>query len=153
LFNIARVLHKQGQSKEAASYYRQYLSSPIDNAEQKAKAREYLDQLSRSEDTRPPEPPVPDIAAASQQAAPLGINPLGQTGGATARPDPLAVSPVAGLRADVGTASAPIYKKWWLWTLVGGTVAAGVVGLGVGLSSRSDVSSLPQGINKYQPSF
>lgn len=153
LFNIARVLHKQGQGKEAANYYRQYLSSTIDDAEQKEKAREYLDQLSRSEDVRPPEPPVPDSTAASRQAAPLGTTPLGPTGSATARPDPLAVSHVAGLRADTGTASAPIYKKWWLWTLVGGAVAAGVVGLSVGFASRSDVSSLPQGINKYQPSF
>ena len=27
----------------------------------------------------------------------------------------------------------PVYKKWWLWTIVGGTVAVGV-GLGVGLA-------------------
>ena len=153
LFNIARALHKQGQSKEAATYYRQYLSSPIDDAEQKRKAREYLDQLSRTEEGAPPEPPVPDSTAASRQATPSGKIPLGQTGDATARPNSLPVSPGAGLRADAGTASAPLYKKWWLWTLVGGAVATGVVGLGVGLSSRPDVSSLPQGINKYQPSF
>jgi tetratricopeptide (TPR) repeat protein len=153
LFNIARVLHKQGQSKEAASYYRQYLSSPIDNAEQKAKAREYLDQLPPTEDVPPPNQPVPDSTAASRQAAPLGTNQLGQTGDATARLEPLPLSPGAGLRMDAATASAPIYKKWWLWTLVGGAVAAGVVGLSVGFASRSNVSSLPQGINKYQPSF
>lgn len=153
LFNIARVLHKQGQSKEAANYYRQYLSSTIDNAEQKGKAREYLDQILRTESASPPEPPVADNIAASRQAALSGKSPLVQTGGATARPDPLPVSPRAELSADAGPASAPIYKKWWLWTLVGGAIAAGAVGLGVGLSSRSDVSSLPQGINKYQPSF
>jgi hypothetical protein len=29
----------------------------------------------------------------------------------------------------------PIYKRWWLWTAVGGAVAVGVaVGLGVGLT-------------------
>jgi hypothetical protein len=153
LFNIARVLHKQGQGKEAANYYRQYLSSPIDDAEQKGKAREFLDQLLRTEEESPPEPPAPDSTAASRQAVPLGKNPLGQTGDAPARPDPLPISPRAGLRADAGTASAPLYKKWWLWTLIGGAVAAGVVGLGVGFASRSDVSNLPQGINKYQPSF
>ena len=153
LFNIARVLHKQGQSKEAASYYRQYLSSHSDNAEQKGKAREFLDQILRMDGASPPAPPVPDSTAASRQADPSVKNPLGQTEGATSHPDPLGVSPGVGLRSDVVTASAPIYKKWWLWTLVGGAVAAGVIGLGVELSSRSDVSSLPQGINKYQPSF
>ena len=153
LFNIARVLHKQGQSKEAANYYRQYLSSPIDDAEQKGKAQEFLDQLLRTEDAPPLNPSVPDSAAALRQAANLGQNPPGHSGGTTAGPNPLPLSPGTGLRTDSGTASAPIYKKWWLWTLVGSAVAAGVVGLGVGFASRPDVSSLPQGINKYQPSF
>jgi hypothetical protein len=32
----------------------------------------------------------------------------------------------------------PVYKKWWLWTIVVGVVAVGVgVGLGVGLTSSA----------------
>ncbi len=34
------------------------------------------------------------------------------------------------------TAQTPVYKKWWLWTLVGVVVAGGAVGLGVGLTQR-----------------
>jgi hypothetical protein len=37
-----------------------------------------------------------------------------------------------------------VYKKWWLWTIVGGAVVAvGLgVGLGVGLSSSAPSSRL-----------
>jgi len=31
----------------------------------------------------------------------------------------------------------PVYKKWWLWTIVGVLVAGGAIGLGVGLSRRT----------------
>ncbi len=33
-------------------------------------------------------------------------------------------------------AQTPVYKKWWLWTIVGVVVAGGAVGLGVGLSQQ-----------------
>ena len=34
------------------------------------------------------------------------------------------------------TAQTPVYKKWWLWSIVGLVVAGGAVGLGVGLTQR-----------------
>ena len=34
------------------------------------------------------------------------------------------------------TEQTPVYKKWWLWTIVGLVVAGGAVGLGVGLTQR-----------------
>lgn len=49
------------------------------------------------------------------------------------------------------TAGKPWYKRWWVWAIAGGVVAAGVgVGLGVGLSSgdaghRAQVSILANG--------
>ena len=33
-------------------------------------------------------------------------------------------------------AQTPVYKKWWLWTIVGVVIAGGAVGLGVGLTQR-----------------
>jgi hypothetical protein len=39
----------------------------------------------------------------------------------------------------------PVYKKWWLWTAVGGVVVVGVaVGLGVGLSGSSGPATFPR---------
>ncbi|MFO0578452.1 MAG: hypothetical protein U1A78_30985 [Polyangia bacterium] len=45
LFSIARVLHKLGRSQKATVYYKQFLDSPLEDAEQKRKAEQYLGQL------------------------------------------------------------------------------------------------------------
>lgn len=37
---------------------------------------------------------------------------------------------------DAGTAPTPVYKKWWLWTLVGVGVAGVAVGVGLGVAAR-----------------
>lgn len=52
LFNIARVLHKLDRSQDATLYYRQFLDSPLEDAEQKRKAEQYLEQM-RSGSTLP----------------------------------------------------------------------------------------------------
>ena len=49
LFNIARMLHKDGQPNEARAYYLQFVRSKLDDPSQKRKAEELLLQL-------PPEP-------------------------------------------------------------------------------------------------
>lgn len=47
LFSIARVIHKLDRPREAASYYQQFIDSPLDDPEQKAKAQQYLEQTRR----------------------------------------------------------------------------------------------------------
>ena len=53
--------------------------------------------------------------------------------------------------------STPLYRKWWLWTIVGGVVVAGAVGLGVGLSSTKPGGlsgpSVPADAFHYSPTF
>jgi iron complex outermembrane receptor protein len=39
----------------------------------------------------------------------------------------------------------PIYKKWWLWTIVGVVVAGTAVGLGVGLTQHGSSFNAPLG--------
>lgn len=59
LFNIARVMHKQGQSETAVAYYEQFLSSASEDVAQKRKAQTFLEQLLRPDGSRPsPPPPV-----------------------------------------------------------------------------------------------
>jgi len=51
-----------------------------------------------------------------------------------AKPAPVPVVPVVTTPVAVSAPPAkPIYRRWWLWTAVGGVVALGV-GLGVGLT-------------------
>jgi tetratricopeptide (TPR) repeat protein len=61
-------------------------------------------------------------------------------------PPPAVATPPAPAPAPVTTSTAPptherqpLYKKWWLWTIVGGVVVAGVVvGVSVGVVSSRD---------------
>ncbi len=153
LFNIARVLHKQGQSPEAAAYYRKYLNSPVDNAEQKGKAQEYLLQLSSTMDAAPSAPPVPARAEAPEPPTLPTQDRTDKTGRAIVGSAPVLLASGAEPRRDEGKASQPLSKKWWLWTLVSGAAAAGAVGLGIGLAGSLGATSQPQGLNVYQPSF
>jgi len=145
LFNLARVLHKQGQLKEAADYYQQYLHSSVADAEQREKAQEYLNQLRGPAQA----PPSPAEVPGPEPAPPTPLPSL--------QPPSLSSPPGPGAGPDVPAAATPRHKKWWLWTLVGGAVVAGAVGLGVGLAARSATPpqspGLPSGINLYQPSF
>jgi tetratricopeptide (TPR) repeat protein len=50
LFNIARMLHKDGQPTEARAYYQQFVRSNLDDPEQKRKAEGYLLQLPQDQE-------------------------------------------------------------------------------------------------------
>ena len=45
LYNIARLLHKLTRFQEASIYYQLFLDSPVEDSEQKRKAREYIEAL------------------------------------------------------------------------------------------------------------
>ncbi len=125
LFNIARVLDKRGQGQEATKYYRLFIAAPVDEPEQKAKAREYVAPLEGNNDPPPkrltPAPPI--------QPAPSMTEPV--------------VPPTE--RKDM-----PVYKKGWFWgVMVGSAAAVGLgIGLGVGLSNR-----VPSGTNTIGATF
>jgi tetratricopeptide (TPR) repeat protein len=118
LFNIARMMHKQGQTQEAIAYYEQFLNSTNEDAEQKRKARDYLSQLQRLESPSPPVLPVsPTNPVPSPNTSSDSVQP----------PTPLNLQgPLP--RSDARVASTPLYKKWWLWQLVGTVVSIGIGG-------------------------
>lgn len=128
LYNIARLYHRLGNLRQAASYYSRYLSTAIDeDPEQRARARSYLDEVQKSPALAAPEPPVPS-ALSPLQASP---------------PAPAPIEPPR---------KVPVYKKWWFWTIIG-TVAAGTaIGVGVGLGTNA-AAQAPTDIMLYQPSF
>lgn len=129
LFNIARVLHRQGQVTEAMTNYRRFIDAPLDDAAQKKKAQEYLGQIQA---TNPPTTSAGSINLPTASVTPSSIS----------------SHPVVG---DV-SAKKPVYKKWWFWTaLGGGALAITAIGLGVGLSKRQ--ASVSTDINTYEPTF
>lgn len=160
LYNIARVLHKQGDNQAAANFYQRFLDSPLQDEEQKMKARAFLREL----------PPSSVKSAESGDAMPsssaIGT---GLVGGSTPAPAnkrwwtpdsedtsvaaaPQLVSPVVAVEKERAT---PVYKKWWFWTAVGGgaaLLAAGAaVGITVGMSRSSDPVS--DGLFIYRPTL
>ncbi len=119
LYSIARLQHRLGQSREALSSYQRFLATaPPSDAELRGKALEYKAQLEH------------DSAAA---ALPAGSD-------AAATPAIAAQSTTAAVTA-APTPRQPIYKKWWLWTIVGVAAAGIAIGAGLGVASqRPDTS-------------
>ena len=75
-----------------------------------------------------PAPTVPSPAEAAKAAEPPPTPPDSTTNGATV---------TATAHHDRAT---PIYKKWWLWTIVGVVVVGAAVGTGVGIAASSSAS-------------
>lgn len=129
-YNIARVLHKQGQAEqlsEAAGFYQKFLDSDIKDEEQKNKAREYLDLIQADSSRLSPSLP---LAGANSESTVL-----------PATTSPTDTSPLR----ITSTARVPVYKKWWLWTTLGLVVAGGVAaGVGVWYTRSSIPSAWPR---------
>lgn len=62
-----------------------------------------------------------------------------------------ALAPVA--KAPVPPPRQPIYKKWWLWTAVGGGLALGVAGVVLGTQLGKPSAARPTSGNVYTPEF
>jgi len=71
------------------------------------------------------------IAAAdkAKNAPPMEAKPMTpSTDVAEAKPVPPQTAPVAAATAPTKVERTPVYKKWWLWTIVGVVVVGAVVG-------------------------
>jgi hypothetical protein len=61
----------------------------------------------------------------------------------TTKPASSALAPAATVARNSSASERPIYKKWWLWTIVGVAVAGVAVGLAVGLAPGPSAPSVP----------
>lgn len=114
LYNLGRTVHKAGRPREAVRYYQQFLESgAAGDAEQRRKAQQYLSQ------------------AQKESASPLVTPPLPLSG-----PTPTPSGSAIQSPPSAEPPRAPLYRKPWLWAIVGVVVAGAAVGLGVGLAAR-----------------
>lgn len=105
-YNIARLLHRLERPAEALPYYRRYLETGHqEDPEQTRLARTYLAQTQLAAASAPPAAPPMAFASAPSSVV----------------PPPSSVVPPTPLLAE-----PPMYKAWWLWSILGVIVAVGV---------------------------
>lgn len=124
LFNIAQCHRQLGNRDDAIKFYRSYLRNQPDapnrdevNATIARLEGEIAEQKRRDR----------QAAEAAKAAAPPPAT-------AALAPTPTTTTLVA--TAPAPTHRTPVYKKWWLWTIVGVVAAGAAAGIAVGLTSQ-----------------
>jgi len=151
LYALGQAERKRGDCKAAIGYYQRY----VDSGQSPQRTVAVLVQIDRCKQelaAAPVTPPSKPPAATSEPATPPSDAPPETTPPASATaaappeaaaPAPLAAAPVEPA-AHASRDARPVYKRWWLWTIVGVAAAGAAVGLGVGLTQqRSFNSTLP----------
>lgn len=115
LFNIGQAYRAAGDATEAITAYKAYLRH-VPEARNRADVEAHLARLQRTLDEQ-------------RAAAPTTASPPATTTMTT--PTLVAAPPTV-------TARPPLYKRWWLWTAVGGVAAGVIVGLAVAYSLPKD---------------
>lgn len=127
LYNLGQAYRLDQNPERALYFYRAYLRSVPDAAnrqevEDRIASLENLIAQQKSVQTAPPDhtlPPAEKPATApepvAQKKAPIVAN----------VEQPVAPPPAA---------KPPIYKRWWLWTIVGVVAAGAAVGIAVGVT-------------------
>lgn len=137
LFNLGQCERQLGRLEKAAFFFRRFLelmpASP--NA---PTARQLLEEVEARR--------AAEKQAEARQAEGIA---------AQAEPKLLVVPPPPALASDATptapasnpepTVEAPLYKKWWLWTLVGVVVVGAAAGTAVAVSSQSSPSQTSLG--------
>jgi tetratricopeptide (TPR) repeat protein len=156
LYDIAQSYRLNNDLPNAIFFYKSYLR----NQPNATNRREIDDRIRKLEQqmkqqqqvtSQPPNTPVPMGAQPPKEAAHEPAPPPPVAAPATPEPAPThavepqpAPSPALQLTRSSATPTerTPVYKKWWLWTIVGGVVVVGVgVGLGIGLTANSAPST------------
>ena len=115
LFNIGQAYRLGHAYPDAIRAYKSYLRR-VPEAPQRAAIEGYIAEMQAAIDREQPKQPIVT----------------------TPPPAPVVTAPASAATPSDRTAT-PVYKKWWLWTIVGGVVVAGVVvGVTVGVLAGRD---------------
>ena len=111
LFNIAQCLRQLGRFEAAEKSYRAFLreSGELSPEQTEQVERLILQMEEAGKETRMRQPPMGVVTPGARPATEIAV----------VAPPPK---------------KQPLYKRWWLWTVVGAVAVGAGVGLGVGLS-------------------
>ena len=170
LFNIAQSYRQLSANDKALFFYRRYLS--VDpGATNRAQVEERIAQLEKltadqalAKSAPPPSPEAPAATAPSRAPyVPIPVSPRAPESAAApslaaSEPTPPASlsSPAPSLTNEVVLTTtpsepAPVHKRWWFWTAIGGAIVLGVVVTGVALASGDETQppTTPLGSMRY----
>ncbi|MDB4967740.1 MAG: hypothetical protein JWN44_3429 [Myxococcales bacterium] len=126
LFNIAQCHRQLGKKDDAIRFYRSYLRNKSDTPN-RDEVRAIVAKLES------------EVAEENARVASAARN----TTIAPANAAPMAASPPTNvLTARPPARRQPVYKRWWLWTIVGVAAAGAATGIAVALTSQRTESSL-----------
>jgi tetratricopeptide (TPR) repeat protein len=143
LYNAAQAHRIAGNRDRALLLYRNYVrvfGARVHNVDEVEKQIARLEEAIETDShaaTSPPTNPIPLGSAEAPSAEPRAA--ASDPPAATKSPEPAAV-PALTLEAKAAP-RRPAYKRWWVWTIVGGAAAALAIGLGVGLTRPASVST------------
>jgi tetratricopeptide (TPR) repeat protein len=139
LYNLAQAHRLSDNPERALYFYRAYLRANPD-APNRSDVEGRITQLEKLLEQKRNVNRPPDAVIAPGEKTPPETIPSQTT------PAQATVAPVETHAEAPPPEHKPIYKKWWLWTAVGGVVVVGLgVGLGVGLSQHYQTFSAPLG--------
>jgi tetratricopeptide (TPR) repeat protein len=132
LFNIGQAYRAAGDVNAALTAYKSYLRR-VPNASNRQEVETHIAKLQKLVEAKsPPQETRPPIESAPPPTPPPIVTPP-----PTVTPPTLVMTTTA---APAG--KKPLYKKWWLWTAIGGViVAGGVVAIAVAATTPKDASS------------
>jgi len=105
LFNIAQCHRQLGEREEALTFYKRYVAAAPE-AQNRAQVEKIIRELQSARPTAAPEPAPPPPAPVTLAARP---------------PEP--GLPLVATAPAPEPESAPVYKRWWFWGLVGAAAA------------------------------
>jgi hypothetical protein len=123
LRNIGRCYQNLGDPDKAISSFREYLrKAKAVGSDERQEVEGYIKEMEELKRQReaaatPPPPPPPTARPAPPTLPPPAIEPPRQPTLTLTQPGP---SP------EPAPEEAPVYKKWWFWTLIGGAVVGGL---------------------------
>jgi tetratricopeptide (TPR) repeat protein len=138
LFNIGQAYRKKGDFDRALTHYRRFLdeATPEERAPLEDEVRKYVREIEAEQALKRSLIEKADAEEASKLefAKPATAPATGTTApAATTAPATTLVTTAPAATTE----KQPVYKKWWLWTIVGAAAAGVAIGVGVGVGGRS----------------
>jgi tetratricopeptide (TPR) repeat protein len=136
LYNIAQCERLLGRNVDAIRTYKSYLRRRPDapNRDEVEKKIEALEQAQRSQERASSTPPNQVMDAEGRGTTEHGTTEHGTTGPTASQATTENAGTLTTSANPAPPPATPLYKKWWLWTVVGVVVVGVAVGVGVGVA-------------------